>query len=208
MPKRGRISSSLSGLRRLAEGLAALKRGRVDVGFFAGNASRRGPDAKHTARFDKYVGKGSKEGYYQQGVEFANRRKALGGDGAAFQRLPAAQALTNPELAAKHEFGVGVPRRSMLRMPMHLHGDKVVARAKDRVKTRIKDIAKAPKATAVKMLREVGFEAENLVQEAFATRGFGTWKANSPVTIALKGSDSPLIDTAQLRRAVDSRVVA
>jgi hypothetical protein len=46
------------------------------------------------------------------------------------------------------------------------------------------------------------------VQEAFDTRGFGSWKPNAPETVELKGSDAPLIDSAQMRHAVDSRAVA
>lgn len=203
MAKRGSVGSSLQGLKALAVALAALKAGRVDVGFFAGDAARSAEKphaaASRSARRDKYLGAGEQKGYFKQGVEFAKRRARLG--------APADEPMTNPDLAAKHEFGIGVPRRSMLRMPLHLHGDRVLKDAQDDARAQLKDVARNPKATAKKVLTRLGIGAENLVQDAFASGGFGTWAPNAPATIALKGSDAPLIDTAQLRRAVDSRVV-
>ena len=53
---------------------------------------------------------------------------------------------------------------------------------------------------------KIGIIAEGVVQEAFSTRGFGKWAPNSEMTIAQKGSDSPLIDTAQLRKSISSDV--
>lgn len=204
MAKRGSVGSSLQGLRALAEGLAALKGGRVDLGFFAGDAARS-PEGKQKAaarakRTDEYIGAGSKPGFFKQGVDFSKKRAQVKGFGSN-------EGLTNPEIAAKHEFGVGVPRRSMLRMPLHLHGDKLLKDAQGDATAQLKDVAKNPRRTAKKVLDRLGIAGENLVQEAFATRGFGSWKENAPATVILKGSDAPLIDTAQLRRSVDSRAV-
>jgi hypothetical protein len=205
MAKKGSVVSSLQGLRDLAEALTAVKGGRVDVGFFAGDAQRT-PEtpakaAARARRVGKATGAGSKPGFYKQGIYHAKMRAVLarnkGGD----------EALTNPELAAKHEYGVGVPRRSMLRMPFHLHGDKVLKDAKGDAAIQLGQMRKNPRGTAKKILARVGVAGENLVQEAFETRGFGSWKPNAASTIALKGSDSPLIDEGQMRRAVDSRVV-
>jgi hypothetical protein len=58
--------------------------------------------------------------------------------------------------------------------------------------------------SAVKLLGVMG---EETVQEAFATGGFGQWPALRPRTIQRKGSSRILIDSAQLRKAVTSRVV-
>lgn len=189
MPKKGSVTSSLSGLGALAEALATLKKGRVDVGFFAGDASRSSKG-----------GKGSKAGYYKAGTSAK--------DVGTLRSGKQVEQLTNPELAAKHEFGIGVPRRSMLRMPLHLKGDAVVKKAKEGATEAMKNVAKDGRATAKKVLTLMGIEAEGVVDEAFETRGFGSWKENAPETILLKGSDAPLIDSSQLRRAVDSRVVA
>lgn len=209
MAKRGSVESSLVGLRSLVEALTSIRKGRVDLGFFAGDASRT-ESAAHGKRVAKYIGAGSKDGYFKQGVDFSNKRKKLGYTGAAHQRAPEGQdePMTNPEIAAKNEFGVGVPRRSMLRMPLHLYGDRIVKEAKADATEQLKNVGRAPQAAAKRILTRLGIAGENLVQEAFDTGGFGSWAQNSPTTIALKGSDAPLIDTAQLRRAVDSRVVA
>lgn len=44
--------------------------------------------------------------------------------------------------------------------------------------------------------------ALELIDEGFETSGFGEWQANSPLTIALKGSAKPLIKDGDLRRKV------
>lgn len=203
MAKKGSVESSLGGLRSLAEALSALKAGRVDVGFFAGEAQRSEESpakaAARSKRVAKYVGAGSKEGYFKPGVDFAKRRAKFGN--------ATDEVLTNPEIAAKNEYGVGVPRRSMLRMPFHLHGDRVLKDAQADARSSLADVGRAPKRAAKRILDRVGTAGENLVQEAFDSRGFGSWAPNAPATVEMKGSDSPLIDSAQLRRAVDSRAV-
>lgn len=203
MAKRGFTRSSLQGLRSMAVALTAMKAGHVDVGFFAGDASRNMTQKQATdraARLARYTGGGSKEGFFKQGVEFTKRREQV----AHFAKE---EPKTNPEIAAKHEFGIGVPKRSMLRMPLHLHGDKVLKDAQSDAKSNLKTVSKNPKATAKRLLARVGAGAYNVVSEAFATGGYGNWKPNAPSTIALKGSSAPLIDTAQLRQAVAYRTV-
>ncbi len=204
MAKKGSVGSSLGGLKALAVALAAMRAGRVDVGFFAGEAQRGAETpakaAARARRVGKATGAGDKPGYFKQGVAYAKNRAKLAADSGN-------EALTNPDIAAKNEFGIGVPRRSMLRMPFHLHGDKVLKDAQADAKAQLKEVGRAPERTAKRILDRVGIAGENLVQDAFDTRGFGSWKPNAPLTVELKGSDSPLIDTAQLRRAVDSRAV-
>ena len=58
-----------------------------------------------------------------------------------------------------------------------------------------------------KMMELLGVKAEEIVQQAFETSGFGSWAPNKPATIAAKGSSAPLINTAQLRKSVSSDVV-
>ena len=122
----------------------------------------------------------------------------------------AAAPETNAEVAAKNELGSyaeGVPRRSFLQMPLFLHGKELFATAsKDSVKVLV-DSGKAAAKRVELFYKRIGIAAENVVHEAFQTSGWGTWKANAPTTIMLKGSDKPLIDTRQLERAVASRVV-
>lgn len=110
---------------------------------------------------------------------------------------------TNAEVGAKMEFGVisdHIPPRSFLRMPITAKGEAIFKAAAHGFGA----LMIANKAHD--FLVRVGVEAENAILEAFRTRGWGSWKPNAPMTIKLKGSDSPLIDTGQLRRAIASRV--
>ena len=59
----------------------------------------------------------------------------------------------------------------------------------------------------LRFLTVVGINAEKWIGLAFDTRGFGSWAPNAPATIEAKGSDTPNIDTGQLRRSVASMVV-
>ena len=56
-------------------------------------------------------------------------------------------------------------------------------------------------------LTKLGRISKAIIQNAFDTRGFGLWAENSPRTIARKGSDAPLIDHGELRRAVNHDIV-
>lgn len=53
----------------------------------------------------------------------------------------------------------------------------------------------------------LGIKAEEAIQMAFETAGFGTWPPNAPSTVRAKGSDAPLIDTGNLRKNITSEVV-
>lgn len=177
--KRGTMRSNLDGLKNLGDGMRALSGGRLDVGFFGDKAARTQAQEKK-------------------------------GGGRKASKVPA--TMTNAQVAAVHEFGSfsqGIPKRSMLRMPFFLKGKEVLAAAHEDMRANWSTaVGKIDPLPAAKLfLQRLGVAAENLVQEAFKTEGFGTWAPNSPLTVFLKGSDKPLIDTAQLRRAVASRAV-
>lgn len=111
---------------------------------------------------------------------------------------------SNPTLGAEHEFGnVGknLPERSFLRMPLNLHlGDVVKQRAP-------LDWFLALRSGGWKrVLGFLGALGEDVVQESFATRGWGVWAPLRPATIRKKGSSAILIETAQMRKAISSRV--
>ena len=108
--------------------------------------------------------------------------------------------ITNAEIGAKHEFGSlseGIPRRSFL-------NDPLVEKRKDFVKAEAKIIADnlAEKNGIKKIFRK----AEEIIQQAFATGGFGKWTPLSQKTIDQKGRSSILINTAQLRKSISSEV--
>jgi len=57
-----------------------------------------------------------------------------------------------------------------------------------------------------KIFKQVGIKAEAIIQEAFASGGFGTWADLEEQTIRRKGSSSKLIDKGELRKSVSSEV--
>lgn len=112
--------------------------------------------------------------------------------------------LTNAEIGAIHEFGMigrKIPQRSFLWMPLSLYLKDEVQK-KSAVFNRLIGLASMQQAYAT-----LGILGENVVQAAFQTGGFGAWPALKPETIANKGSEKILIDTAQLRKSITSRVI-
>jgi len=111
--------------------------------------------------------------------------------------------MTNAEVGLLHEVGSPtqrIPQRSFLRMPLQVKTKEILA---DASKGAPELLAKGQMKTVLKRL---GIACEKWIQMAFATGGFGQWKANAPLTVAIKGSAAPLIDTAQLRRSISSQV--
>lgn len=114
--------------------------------------------------------------------------------------------LTLAGIGAVHEFGTDragrgsktvIPERSFIRMPLETGQNTIEKEIKPKIKdgTDIKTIFKL-----------IGISGEARIQEAFDSRGFGTWAENAESTIEQKGSDSPLIDTGALRKAIMSKV--
>lgn len=146
-----------------------------------------------------------------------NLAKALGDDyrirvgimGSKATRKNGKGGLTNAEIGFINEFGKmtgkrRIPPRSFLNMPLRLYLADYLLEKKAFSQ---KEIDKAVKnGTLFDLAKKVGIVAEEVIQEAFATRGFGNWKENRPSTIKKKGSDSPLIDTGELRRSITSEV--
>lgn len=114
----------------------------------------------------------------------------------------AGRVTDNPTLGFLHEFGdTNLPARSWLRLPLWVHLGPVVE-------------AKGTSWLWMLMNRGVrrtlallGAMAEDVVQEGFATGGFGNWTPLAPSTIRRKKSSAILIETAQMRKAVSSRVI-
>lgn len=110
----------------------------------------------------------------------------------------------NPSLGFVHEFGDfdhNIPERSWLRMPLALHLGKLIE-AKGAswlylLRTR----------GAKRTLAFLGALGEDIVQEAFSTRGWGNWLPIKRATARRKGSTAILIESAQMRKAVAYRVI-
>ena len=122
--------------------------------------------------------------------------------------------LGNADIGARMEFGftiaegpfagVHVAPRSFLRMPIQTHIGEI---GKTMHKTMQQDVV--PLFFKDKMeffFKNLGIACEKIIDQAFASSGWGTWKPNSPITIILKSSDDPLIHTTQLRRSIASKV--
>lgn len=92
------------------------------------------------------------------------------------------------------------PKRSFIRMPLSTRQDKISAYVAPRAKAHLED------GDVKAIFADIGIAGESQIQEAFDTRGFGTWKENAPSTVESKGSDAPLIDDGTLRAAVTHRV--
>lgn len=118
--------------------------------------------------------------------------------------------LNNAEIGYKNEMGVQVghpriPKRSFIVMPLSMFFGKKIKEKRSLASGQFEKAIQS--ADAEKFMQKVGFVAEEVIQEAFSTNGFGQWKPNAKLTIEKKKSDSPLIDTGQLRRSITSKVV-
>jgi len=112
--------------------------------------------------------------------------------------------LTNAEIGLVHEFGSkdgDIPRRSFLEDPLIIKKDEI---NKTIGKLIIEHLTEPNGMT--KIFKKVGIEAERIIQEAFASGGFGTWTDLDKKTIKRKGSSSKLIDKGELRKSISSGV--
>ena len=110
---------------------------------------------------------------------------------------------TNAEIGEIHELGLvaGIPKRSFLKMPLETKLFSKIESEKENYYNALKS------GKMLNWFRAVGTWAEEIIMEAFETRGFGSWTPNAPATIARKGGrDTPLIDTRQLKDSITSKV--
>lgn len=111
----------------------------------------------------------------------------------------------NADIGITHELGslsANIPPRSFLMMPLSLKKQDLMAAfasagARDAMNS----------GNYKKVFQILGLKAEEIVQAAFSSGGFGQWPELQPATIAAKGSSAILIDTGELRRAQSSDVV-
>jgi hypothetical protein len=120
-----------------------------------------------------------------------------------FSDAKTAEGESVADYGAKNEFGVvtkKIPERSFIRMPLETKASKISDDVGRRAKQHIAD------GDVKAIFEDIGFAGEAAIQEAFDTRGFGTWKENAQMTIELKGSDAPLIDDGTLRKSITHKV--
>ena len=106
------------------------------------------------------------------------------------------------DVGRRHEFGIGVPRRSFLRMPFIVK-QKTIDKA---IATSWKKITDG-KSTALKEFGILGIIGQNISKDAFASGGFGKWEKLKPATEKAKGSDEILLDTSKLVQSITNWVV-
>lgn len=109
---------------------------------------------------------------------------------------------SNAEIGLQHEYGdSSLVSRSWLRMPIRLKQTEITQAAAEAL----------PKAIAEKDMSSVytalAKSAEKVIEGAFDSGGYGKWAPLSDTTVALKGNDKILVDTAELKNAVSSKVV-
>lgn len=110
--------------------------------------------------------------------------------------------LTNAQIGAKHEFGEdGMPIRSFLRFPISTYLQKYLDNSGAFNKDTLSEVIKL--GTIKPWVQKIAITAESIVQEAFATGGFGQWK---PSHMEDKKVHLTLVETQQLRNSITSRV--
>lgn len=106
--------------------------------------------------------------------------------------------LTNADIAAINELGLGVPERSFLRATLDANRARYIKLLKG-----VGDAAVAGKATLEQGAALVGEIAVGDVKQAIAD---GIPPPNAPSTIQRKGSSTPLIASGQMRGSITKRV--
>ena len=94
-----------------------------------------------------------------------------------------------------------IPERSFLRMPLMLRLGDELRRLGPALGFQLL------RGSATQFLKQLGLLGHAIVDEAFATRGYGQWPQLSSLTIELKKSDAILIESGQLRNSITYRIV-
>jgi Tfp pilus assembly protein FimT len=105
------------------------------------------------------------------------------------------------QVGSAHEYGLGVPRRSFIRVPM----DKEKAKIKSALESGFKSVMNG--GDVIQNLNKVGLIAQNISQTAFKNQGYGQWQDISEDTKEKKGSSKILFDTGRLVQSVSFWVV-
>ena len=110
------------------------------------------------------------------------------------------ETLTNAELAYIHSKGSplnNIPPRPFLEPSIEANKEKIAAIQAQAFKAALN----GKPAQVLMDMKKVGLLGQNLAKGWFRNPK-NNWPPNSPLTIAKKGSDQPLIDTGALRNAI------
>ncbi len=108
---------------------------------------------------------------------------------------------SNAEIGAKHEFGLGVPVRSWLRLPLMTQLDPYLKKAGAFDRAVLRMVLET--GTMEPFMERVMIVAETVVMDAFDSAGFGTWP---PSDMRYKKNHQTLVETQQLMDSVTSEV--
>ncbi len=107
--------------------------------------------------------------------------------------------VSNADLLFIHTNGSPVnriPPRPVLQPAMNKNSDRIAASMKAVTNAALR----GDTAGALTALKKAGLEGQNIAKKYFTDSN--GWPPNSPVTVARKGSDRPLVDTGQMRDAI------
>jgi len=105
------------------------------------------------------------------------------------------------EVGQRHEFGLGVPRRSFIRVPFAKETPKIQKSIKDGYKNIING------GDTIKNLNKLGIIGQNISRNSFKNQGYGEWKDIKESTKEAKGSSKILFDTGKLVQSVQYWIV-
>ena len=109
----------------------------------------------------------------------------------------------NLEIAARHELGIGVPRRSFLLFPLLFRKSAILEFMNNSEKHIKFIITKGLDA----WLGQVMISCMSIINNGFSSGGYGQWKVLSPLTIRKKKNAVILIDTGDMLKSITSIVV-
>lgn len=110
---------------------------------------------------------------------------------------------SNASIGAKHEFGTSsLPVRSFLRLPISALLFKYMEDSGAFNKESLAEVVK--QASFRPWVEKVAILAENIVQDAFDSGGFGIWPKSN---MANKTNHQTLVETQQLRNSITSEVI-
>jgi len=110
---------------------------------------------------------------------------------------------TNAEIGSFHEFGLGQPKRSFLRMPLIEHLESEALKEKDALRESFEQAAEGDGLNA--LMNTLGAIGVEVVKTAFDTQGYGKWvKWKTPGY--QNNTGKILNDTLQLRDSIAHEV--
>lgn len=111
---------------------------------------------------------------------------------------------TNAQIGANHEFGYGVPQRSFLRSTIN----RKEFDFRDTIQSNTEKIREQVAYEGIEIpLGKMGGWWVDAILETFEAQGFGKWAPLSETTKAIKGTDTILTETGQLKRSITFEVV-